>query len=173
MTIVEFLQRCLQDMHRQYDEMLRDLTPEQLHWTANEKGVHIAFLAWHLVRTEDNIVNFILRRQPTVWLEGMYDQKFGLDRVHQGTGWSLEQARGLRLPSAQEFLEYARRVWQSVEEFLGTIDDAYLEQTVTIKPLGDMKVLNAIGNVCMTHGYTHLGEIQHLRGLMGLRGAPV
>ncbi len=173
MSVKDFLRDCLRDMHRAYEDMLQDLTPEQLHWTANERGVHIAFVAWHVVRTEDNIVNFVLQRRPTVWLEGGYDQKFGLDRVHQGTGWSLEQARALRLPSAQEFLEYARQVWRSVDEFLAGIDEDYLEQTVTIKPLGDMKVRNAIGNVCMTHGFTHLGEIQHLRGLMGLRGAAV
>jgi hypothetical protein len=33
-----------------------------------------------------------------------------------------------------------------------------------------MPVRNAIGTMCLTHGFTHLGEIQHLRGLLGLRG---
>jgi len=171
MTLVEFLRESLEQMHGQYDEMLRDLTPEQLHWTASDRSIHIAFAAWHAVRTEDNIINFVLRRQSTVWLECGYDQKWGLDRIHQGTGWTLEQARALRLPSAQEFLEYARRVWQSTDEFLRGIDDDYLEQTVTIRPLGEMKVRRAIGTVCLTHCCTHLGEIQHLRGLQGLRGA--
>jgi len=36
-----------------------------------------------------------------------------------------------------------------------------------------MPVLNAIGNMCLTHGFTHLGEIAHLRGLQGLRGMAV
>lgn len=172
MSLVEFLRECLQQMHRDYEDMLRDLTPEQLHWTANDRGVHIAFIAWHAVRTEDNVINFVLQRKSTVWLDHAYDQKWGLDRVHQGTGWTLEQARSLRLPSAQEFLEYARKVWQATEDFLQSIDDPYLQQTVTIRPLGELKIRNAIGNVCITHCFTHLGEIQHLRGLQGLRGAP-
>jgi len=172
MSLVEFLREGLGQMHRQYEEMLQDLTPEQLHWTANERGVHIAFVAWHAVRSEDNIINFVLQRKSTVWLEGGYDQKWGLDRIQQGTGWSLEQARALRLPSAQEFLEYARQVWQATDDFLQGLDDSYLEQTVTVRPLGEMKVRNAIGNVCLTHCFTHLGEIQHLRGLQGMRGAP-
>jgi len=173
MALIQFLRDSLREMHRQYDEMLQDLTPEQLHWTAGEKGVHIAFVAWHVVRTEDNLVNFVLRRQPTIWIAEGYDQKFGLDRIHQGTGWSLEQARALRLPSAQAFLEYARKVWQSVDDFVAGLGEEHLEQTVTVRPLGDLKVKNVIGNVCMTHGFTHLGEIQHLRGLMGLRGAAI
>jgi hypothetical protein len=36
-----------------------------------------------------------------------------------------------------------------------------------------MPVQNAIGNMCLTHGFTHLGEIAHLRGLMGLKGMAV
>jgi len=43
----------------------------------------------------------------------------------------------------------------------------------TVKPLGEMPVQNAIGNMCLTHGFTHLGEIAHLRGLMGLKGMAV
>jgi|DewCreStandDraft_1066081.scaffolds.fasta_scaffold01971_16 hypothetical protein len=171
MCLVAFLRECLQQMHRQYEEMLHDLTPEQLHWTANERGVHIAFVAWHATRTEDNVINFVLQRKSTVWLDNGYDQKWGLDRIHPGTGWTLEQARALRLPSAQEFLEYARKVWQATDEFLQGIDESYLEQTVTVRPLGELKIRNAIGNVCITHCFTHLGEIQHLRGLQGLRGA--
>jgi hypothetical protein len=171
MALVEFLREHLNRMHSQYEELLKDLTPEQLHWTATQHGVPIAFVAWHVVRTEDNIVRFVLQRQPTVWMEGGWHERWGLDRVHQGTGWTLEQARGLRLPSAQEFLDYARQVWQAVDSFLASIDDDYLQQVVTVKPLGEMKVANAIGTTCMTHGFTHLGEIQHVRGLMGLQGA--
>jgi hypothetical protein len=29
---------------------------------------------------------------------------------------------------------------------------------------------NAVGMMCLTHCFTHLVEIQHVRGLLGLRG---
>ena len=64
-------------------------------------------------------------------------------------------------------------VAQATESCLSGLDDAALEQKTTVKPLGEMPVLNAIGNMCLTHGFTHLGEIAHLRGLQGLRGMAV
>jgi hypothetical protein len=33
-----------------------------------------------------------------------------------------------------------------------------------------MPVQNALGNMCLTHGFTHMGEIAHIRGLLGLKG---
>jgi len=64
-------------------------------------------------------------------------------------------------------------VAQATESYLSGLDEAALEQKITVKPLGEMPVLNAIGNMCLTHGFTHLGEIAHLRGLQGLRGMAV
>ena len=68
---------------------------------------------------------------------------------------------------------FMQAVWQATDEMLAPKDDAYLQQTTTVKPLGEMPILNAIGNMCLTHGFTHLGEIQHLRGLQGLRGMAI
>jgi hypothetical protein len=64
-------------------------------------------------------------------------------------------------------------VWKATDDFLGSTDDEVLKQMTTVKPLGEMPIQNAIGNMCLTHGFTHLGEIAHLRGLMGLRGMAV
>ena len=173
MQTIDFIRDNLRQLHRTYEDFIKELTLEQLHWRANDRGVNIAFIAWHYVRTEDNITQFVLQRKPTVWLEGGWDQKFGLDRIQQGTGWPLEQAQALRLPSRQAFVEYMQDVFQATDAFLETIDDDYLLQTITVKPLGEMPILNAVGNMCLTHGFTHAGEIQHLRGLQGLRGAPI
>jgi hypothetical protein len=64
-------------------------------------------------------------------------------------------------------------VFKATDDFLAASDDEYLQQMTTVKPLGEMPIQNAIGNMCLTHGFTHLGEIAHLRGLMGLRGMAV
>ncbi len=173
MRVSDLLRRGLRQLHQTYNDLLKDLTVEHLHWRANDRGVTIAFVAWHYVRTEDNIIQYVLQRKPTVWLEEGWDQKLGLDRVQQGTGWTLEQAQALRLPSSQAFYQYMQSVWRASEAFLETIDDDYLQGMTTIKPLGELPILDAIGSVCLTHGHTHAGEIQHLRGLQGLRGALV
>lgn len=170
MKTIEFIRSSLRQMHAFYDDAIADLTPEQMHWRANENGLPIAFILWHYVRTEDNVINFVLQRKPTVWLAGEWNVKFGLDRIAQGTGMSLTDAQNLRINSKEEFSIYMKEVWQATYDYLGANDDALLEQKITVKPLGEMLVANAIGNMCLTHGFTHLGEIQHVRGLLGLRG---
>ncbi|HEY8836126.1 MAG TPA: hypothetical protein VIO16_00280 [Dehalococcoidia bacterium] len=52
---------------------MEDLTPAQWHTVPGGSGRAntIGFELWHYVRTEDNIVRFILQnRRPTVWMEG-------------------------------------------------------------------------------------------------------
>ncbi len=173
MSTIDFIRSSLRQMHQAYNDAIADLTADQLHWRANDRGHAIAFILWHYVRTEDNVIQFVLQRKPTVWLEGGWDQTFALDRVAQGTGMSLAEAQALRIASKEEWQPYMQAVWQATDDFLASRDDAYLQEKTTVKPLGEMPIQNAIGNMCLTHGFTHLGEIAHLRGLQGLRGMAV
>jgi hypothetical protein len=173
MAVVEFIRGSLKQMHNAYDDAIRDLTADQMSWRANDKGHPISFILWHYVRTEDNIIQFVLQRKPTVWMEGGWDKKFGLRATAQGTGMSLEDAQALNLEPKTDFESYMRDVWAATDAFLASADDDFLQQKTTVKPLGEMPIQNAIGNMCLTHGFTHLGEIQHLRGLQGLKGMAV
>ena len=173
MSTLDFLRASLRQMHGMYRDAVADLSLEQMHWRANDNGCPAAFVLWHFYRTEDNIIQFVLQQKPTVWLDGGWDQKFDLDRKAQGTGMSLEEAQALRINSKEDFLAYMEAVAAATEGYLSGLDDAALERKTMVKPLGEMPVLNAIGNMCLTHGFTHLGEIAHLRGLQGLRGMAV
>lgn len=173
MSTTDFIRSSLKQMHNTYDDAIADLTTEHLRWRANENGCPIAFVLWHYVRTEDNIIQFVLQRKPTVWMEGGWDKKFGLHATAQGTGMSLADAQGLRLEPKEEFEAYMKGVWKATDDYLANADDDFLQQKTMVKPLGEMAVVNAIGNMCLTHGFTHLGEIAHLRGLQGLRGMAI
>jgi hypothetical protein len=173
MSTIEFIHGSLKQMHASYDEAIADLTPEQLHWRATESGLPIAFILWHYVRTEDNIIQFVLQRKPTVWLAGGWNEKFALHGTAQGTGMSLEDAQNLRIDSLDEWRKYQSAVWAATDAYLAAGDDAMLMERTTVKPLGEMPVQSAIGMMCLTHGYTHLGEIQHVRGLLGLKGMAI
>jgi len=173
MSTAEFIRSSLRQQHNMLNDAIGDLTDEQLHWRANEKGLPASFILWHYVRTEDNIIQFVLQRKPTIWLEGGYPAKFDLPANAQGTGMSHEDAQNLRIAPKDAFYEYMQAVWKATDDFLASTDDAALQAMTTVKPLGEMPVQNAIGNMCLTHGFTHLGEIAHLRGLMGLKGMAV
>ena len=172
-TLVDFIRSGLRQLHNTYNDAVSDLSDDQLHWRANENGCSIAFILWHYYRTEDNIIQFVLQRKPTVWLEGGWDEKFGLDRISQGTGMSLADAQALRIRSKEGFMSYMDAVASATDDYLAAMDDQGLERMTAVKPVGEMPVRNAIGTMCLTHGFTHLGEIQHVRGLQGLRGMAI
>jgi hypothetical protein len=169
-TLAEFLRGAVRNEHNMLDQAVRDLTPEQLHYVPpGTSANHIGFTLWHYVRTEDNIVQFILQdRKPTVWVARNYHETWGLEKVAQGTGMSLEQAQSMRLPAIDEWMEYQRSVWQATDEYLANVDDASLDRTVKVMPFGEIPAHRALSMPLLTHGHGHLGEICVLRVLQGL-----
>ena len=172
MTTLELITHELRRLHKALDKSLEGLTPEQLHQvpaghaTANT----IAWGLWHYARTEDNVIRYILQnRRPIVWVEGGYAEKLGLPPVAQGTGMTTPEAQALRIKDLALFREYVAKVWASTDEYLARVDAAALDATVTIKPLGEMPAVRALADVCVTHGFTHFGEIELARTLVGAR----
>ena len=128
------------------------------------------------MRTEDNILRFILLKQPTIWGEGNWHERLGLPPRVQGTGMQTDEARAFRIADPTLFLEYTEEVWREFEAYLTGIHDSgaeLSERIVTVKPLGDMPAIQAIGQVCISHLFIHLGEVALLRGTMGKQGLPL
>jgi hypothetical protein len=170
LTAAEFIHAELVRLHRSLDRSLEGLTPEQLHAVpgGHPKANTIAWGLWHYARTEDNVVRFVVQnRRPSVWMEGGYAARLGLPPVAQGTGMSTEEAHALRIKDVALFREYMQKVWASTEELFARADAALLDRTVTVKPLGDMPAIRALGQVGLTHGMTHLGELELARTLVG------
>ena len=168
-----FIRNSLQNLHRSLEEAMQGLSQEQAHWRPNEQGNHIAFIAWHYARTVDNIVRFVLLRQPTVWMEGKWDQRFGLDSKAQGTGMSPEDAMALSISDISAFCTYMSEVWKETQAYLETVTENDLERRMTVRPLGELTLEQVLGTTLLTHGYSHLGEIWLLKGLQGLQGSPI
>ncbi len=168
LSLPEFVRQEMTRLHRLVERAVSDLTPEELHWLPPNYDNSIAFEVWHITRTEDNIVRFVLQeRRPTVWVDGGYDEKLGLARAAQGTGMPPEEARAFRIKDSDLFLDYARAAWKSTDDWLSTPEEGVFEKPVTVRPLGEMPAARALGQVVMTHSFQHLGEIDMLRTLIG------
>jgi len=169
-TAAEFIQGGLNQLHANMGKQLDGITPEQLHAIpgGNPKANTIAFGIWHYVRTEDNVVRYILQNKKTPqWIEGGYAEKLGLPPNAQGTGMSTAEAQALRIKDIPLFQEYMQKVWAETDALIARNDPALLDRSVTIRPLGDMHAMRALGHVCLTHGMQHFGEIELARTLVG------
>jgi len=173
MTLLESLTIDLKRLHEALDKSLAGLTAEQLHAVpaGHPKANTIAWNLWHYARTEDNVVRFVLQnRRPTVWIEGGYAGKLGLQALHpaaQGTGMSTAEAQALRIGDVPLFADYMKKVWASTEEFVPTLKPADLERIVPMKFVGDMPLVRVLAFVGVTHGFTHFGEVELARTLVG------
>jgi hypothetical protein len=170
MTAAEFIRAELERLHAGLDKILSGLSPEQLHAIpgGHPRANTIAWNIWHYARTEDNIVHWVIQdRRPTIWSEGGYAERFGLPAAAQGTGMSAAEAQALRIKDLPSFREYVGKVWAATDDLLATAAPALFEKTVMVKPLGEMTVLRCLGQVGLSHGMTHLGEIELARTLVG------
>ena len=169
-TALEFIQGGLAMLHANLGKQLEGITPDQLHAVpaGNPKANTIAWGLWHYARTEDNVVQYILQnKKPPIWIEGGYAAKTGLPETAQGTGMPVAEAQALRIKDIAAFKEYMAKVWASTDALIARNDQALLDRMVTVRPLGEMHAMRALGQVCLTHGMQHFGEIELARTLVG------
>ena len=75
----------------------------------------------------------------------------------------------LRINDVPLFREYVAKVWAGTERLFASASPDLFDTVVTVKPLGEMSVVQCLGQVGLTHGMTHLGEIELARTLVGAK----
>jgi len=170
MDLLRYLQGEIRGMHGLYERVTADLTDDQVNRVPDGGHQNLAFCLWHYVRTEDNVIQFVIQRKPTVWMEGGWDAKFGLDSKSQGTGFTDDEARGFRINGIADFRQYMNDVFRKTEDYVANVSEGELQRKITVKPLGEMTILQNLSGMVMTHGYRHLGEIEFAKGLVASKG---
>jgi hypothetical protein len=149
------------------DDSLKDLTTEQVNWLPQGNTLSAGFHAWHISRTCDNVVNFVLSQKPPIWLEKGYMEKFALPKAAQGTGMSLEDARNIKISDPALLREYCHEAFALTMDYVKACPEEKMTEVFLLKPLGEVPVWRVFRQVLMTHGFMHLGEINTNRGMMG------
>ena len=173
MGSIDYFRSALKGLHKNFLDAIEDLTEEQIHFRPLDQGNHIAFILWHLVRTEDTVVNLMLRGKKPVWNEEGWDEKLGLDPRAQGTGMTQEQSAEISIKSMGDFSTYMANVFKSTEAYLEELQDGDLDEVRDTKMMGKRSLYEIIGGTTLQHASSHLGEIYYVRGLLGLKGSPV
>ncbi len=162
----------LRQLHERLQNLVSDLTDEQLRWSPMPGAHCLAFALWHIARCDDNYLRAHVQGRPEIWDEDGWAERWGMDAESTGMLLSDEEASDLVFPPKEEILAYAKRVWDEVEEYV-----TGLSSEDTAQPVGHVERTTGLsrGQLFITHVYghdnRHMGEMEYIKGLLGLRGS--
>jgi uncharacterized damage-inducible protein DinB len=142
------------------------LTPEQLAARVGPDANPIGWLAWHLLRVQDDHVAEVAGRGQA-WTEEGWADRFGLpfDPSATGYGFSADDVAATRVPSAELLLDYAGAVRARTAEFLRGLSDDDLDRVVDRR--WDPPVTLGVRLVSvLSDDLQHVGQAAYVRGLL-------
>ncbi|MEX2246687.1 MAG: DinB family protein [Dehalococcoidia bacterium] len=182
MAAIPALKKNLEFWHWYPRLIVEGLTPEQLHWQPEGHDTSMAFAIWHAYRAEDDLLHGLLGAGPSVyasqgWAERLPVAETGVTPF--GNGLTREQIGGLRLDPAA-LLDYADAVGRAVSTHLDAMSDGDAATEVplpffaAVYPMLDkMSKAELVAFFSIGHVSEHLGEVQFVKGLLGMKGAPL
>jgi hypothetical protein len=182
MSVGDSIRKNLHFWHWYPRLICEGLTEEQLHWQPETNPNHITFAVWHAYRSEDEIIHGILMHSQSVFMRDGWAARLPVAEPGNppfGTGLSREQIAAIRLPLG-ELLAYAEAVGKSIQAYADSLDETAGAEMIPLPFFTDVypmidsasraEVLNFF---CIGHTAEHLGEVQYIKGLLGLKGAPL
>ena len=164
----------MQEAYRWVREVVAGLSEEQLRWQPNPTTPSIRFHLFHIARCADDLNQLLTGADQQVWHAEVVSTRWGLDSAGLGLGENGAMvgddiARALPLPGREELLAYCDRVLVAADGALAAIGDEQMRQTRTGAD-GHRIVLGEEIADQLSHTARHLGMIECLRGMQGLRG---
>lgn len=164
------------------------LTADQIRERPDGVGNSVVWLMWHMARTEDAIVNAVIRERDQILLTDGWTEKLGVESTLIGTGLGEEEVEDIsKRIDVESVNEYWKTVSDQTSEFLKTTDAESLERIpewrIEAAPPIIAGVENAaaasfwagrsvgflFGGTIISHGYIHVGEMQSIVGRLGVR----
>jgi hypothetical protein len=158
------------------------MSDADLHWQPDAHPNHITFALWHAYRSEDEIIHGILMQKPSLFAREGWSSRLSVAEPGNppfGTGLTRRQIAAIHLPLT-DVLEYAEVVGAAIQAYADTLSEEEGRQEIPLPffaevyPMLDSaskaEVLNFF---CIGHTAEHLGEVQYIKGLLGLTGAPL
>jgi hypothetical protein len=164
----------MQQAYRWVWALVADLSEEQLRWQPNPTTPAVRFHLFHIARWADRLHQLMTGAERQLWHAEGVAARWGLEPTALGYGESGakvedEAVMTLPLPERDELLAYCERVLAAADEALAAFGDEEMHRMATgidgtTFPLGE----EIAGQ--LSHTARHLGMIECLRGVQGLRG---
>jgi hypothetical protein len=144
------------------------LTPYEVAWIPALETNPIGFILWHMTRSQDSLVNSLLRGgKPQVWETGKWYEKMGLnpDPKDGGGRYTMEQVRAFKTPPLNVLMDYNKAVTANTVEWLKTVKPEDLKATLPFHGGREMPK-SAFLSIVISEAYQHSGQIALIRGML-------
>jgi hypothetical protein len=182
MSVGDSIRKNLDFWHWYPRLLCEGLTEEQLHWQPEGHPNHIMYILWHTYRSEDDIIHGLLMGRPGVFHREEWAARLPVAVTGDtpfGNGLDRADIAAVRL-SLDALLEYADAVRASIQEYADSLTPEQAAETVQLPFFKDvypgfdvLTCAEVLSFFCIGHTAEHLGEVQYVKGLMGMKGAPL
>ena len=171
------------------DALLEELTEEQLRLRPEPGLNSLAWLLWHMARTEDVVMNLLVAGQPQVLQDGDWLHRLHVARSDIGTGaGDADVARISASVDIPSLLAYRLAVGCRTRDIIRTLQPESLMEPVPASRIDDLLAAGALIDDAHSlaefwrgkttayllampatgHNLAHLGEAMSIRGRLGL-----
>ncbi len=170
------------DLAKQRSKMTRELvlkvvdgiSDDQLAWRPAPRAHSMGWTLWHVARCADK---FAAQAGGTteIWVRESLAAKWGLAEIllgsnGVGTGVDDETAATLRPPSRDLLVDYSRRSFAAVDAVVDRFDADAVTREQTTFYFDEPAAIGRAFITSIAHENRHLGELEYVKGLLGLRG---
>ena len=163
----DVLTHAYEQIAETFTRTVEGLGPDDLARRVAPGANPIGWLAWHLLRVQDDHVADVAGTEQ-VWTADGWAGRFGLPVDDAATGYGMSEAEvdAVRVPSADLLLDYSRAVHARTAEFLRGLSDGDLDRVVDTN--WDPPVTLGVRLVSvLSDDLQHLGQAAYVRGLLG------
>lgn len=177
--------REVKELHRLWNLSTDDLTVEQMNYRERDGVLPIAFTLLHYVRGEDRLICQAVLDEPTLWEAGNWQERIGGNPLDIRRGDKVEEAQTASIGNAAAWKDYQNTVFTHTESILASLPDADFEAEKypsvpanyqasfvgrVVQDGEGVPLSVLLHSVIFQHGIRHLGELDHARALIGLKG---
>ena len=161
----ELLLYAYGQIHETLHRAVEGLSADELTRRVGPEANTIAWLAWHLVRVQDDHVAEVARSEQ-VWTADDWVGRFGLPFPAKATGYGFgsDQVAQVRVP-ADLLLDYAAAVHDRTAQFLRGLSDDDLDAVVDTRWNPPVTLGVRLVSV-LSDDLQHVGQAAFLRGLL-------
>ena len=163
----DVLTYAYEQVEQTFTSTVEGLGPDDLAHRVQPGANPIGWLAWHLLRVQDDHVAEVAGTEQ-VWTAEGWAGRFGLPVDDAATGYGMgdDEVDAVRVPSTDVLLDYSRVVHARSVDFQRGLSDEDLDRVVDTRC--DPPSTLGVRLVSVLSDYLqHLGQVAYVRGQLG------